>query len=131
MLYGMRRGTGRKEIVKAALECIGYQITDVLNAMEQDSGMKLEHLCVDGGPTGNQYLMQFQSDMAELTVAVPQVEEMSGIGVSYLAGITMGLFTKEQAFGSIRYHKYQPEMERDRRERLYSGWKDAVRRVML
>lgn len=129
MLYGMRRGTGKKEIVKAALDSIAYQITDLLEAMEQDSGIKLECLCVDGGPTKNSYLMKRQSDMAQLSVLVPDAEEMSGIGVAYLAGIAMGIFTKEKAFANLHYQQYHADMDKEKRGRLYSGWKDAVRRV--
>lgn len=130
MLYGMNRGTGKKEIVKAALECIAYQITDILKAMELDSGIPIEKLCVDGGPTGNEYLMQFQSDVARITVAVPGAEELSGIGSAYLAGMSMGIFTKEQAYGNLQYREYQAAMEDTRRIRLYEGWKDAVERVL-
>ena len=131
MLYGMRRGTGRNEIVKAALDCIAYQITDILEAMEQDSGIKLDRLCVDGGPTANQYLMQFQSNLAGLTVMVPDAEEMSGIGAAYLAGIAMGIFTKDKAFDNLHYFEYHPDMDKNQRERLYCGWKDAVGRVIV
>lgn len=130
MLYGMRRGTGKKEIVKAALDCIAYQITDVLEAMEKDSGVKLEKLCVDGGPTRNGYLMKRQSDMAQTAVLVPDAEEMSGIGVAYLAGITLGVFAQEEAFSNLHYKEYHPELEKERREVYYEGWKDAVRRVI-
>lgn len=130
MLYGMNRGTGKKEIVKAALECIAYQITDILKAMELDSGISIGKLCVDGGPTGNTYLMQFQSDVAGITVAVPDAEELSGIGAAYLAGISMGIFTREQAYGNLQYREYQAAMEEARQTRLYEGWKDAVERVL-
>ncbi len=131
MLCGMNRRTGRQEIVRAALDCIAYQIKDVLNAMEQDSGLKLEALWVDGGPTRNRYLMQFQSDMAGVRIRVPHAEELSGIGAAYLAGITLGIFTEKQAFGNLRYREYVPEMSPGEREKKYKGWKDAVARVLL
>ena len=130
MIYGMNRGTGKKEIVRAALDCIAYQITDILKAMELDSGMKIEKLCVDGGPTRNGYLMQFQSDMGGMTVAVPDAEELSGMGAAYLAGITMGVFTKEQAFSRLKYREYHASMDEERKHALYEGWLDAVRRVL-
>lgn len=126
LLCGMRRGTGKKEIAKAALDCIAYQITDILKAMEEDGGIPIGRLCVDGGPTGNRYLMQRQSDLADTVVAVSGAEEMSGIGAACLAGIAMGVFTREQAFGERSYQEYRPEMEKERREALYRGWKDAV-----
>lgn len=130
MFYGMNRRTGKKELVKAALECIAYQITDLLKAMEQTSGIPIQKLCVDGGPTGNEYLMQFQSDIAGITVAVPNAEELSGIGAACLAGITMGVFTEEEARCHFRYREYQPAMENGNREQLYAGWLDAVSRVI-
>ncbi len=126
MLYGMRRGTGKKEIVKAGLECIAYQITDVLEAMEQDSEIAISRLCVDGGPTRNGYLMQFQSDMAQTVVAVAAAEEMSGLGAAYLAGITMGVFTKEAAFARLTYQEYRAKMEKEKRKKLYGGWKEVL-----
>lgn len=130
MIYGMNRAAGRRELVRAALDCIAYQITDILEAMEQDAHMKIQRLCVDGGPTGNAYLMQFQSDMARTTVSVPGAEELSGIGAAYLAGITMGAFTKEQAFGNLSYRDYGAQMEESRRHGLYDGWKEAVAKVL-
>lgn len=130
MLYGMNRGSGKKEMVKAALECIGYQITDILLAMEQDSRLKIQTLAVDGGPTKNRYLMQFQSDLARVTVRVPNTEELSGIGAAYLAGIALGLFTSKQAFDNLKYQEYSPEMQEEQRRKLYSGWKEAVEMVL-
>lgn len=130
LLYGMNRATGKREIVKAALECIAYQITDVLQAMEQDSGQKLSRLYADGGPTSNAYLMQFQSDMAETLVMVAQRQELSGIGAAYLAGIAMGVFSKETAFSNVTYREYRPSMEKCRREKLYGGWLEALARVI-
>lgn len=130
MLYGMNRGSGKKEIVKAALDCIAYQITDILKAMEQDCGIPIHKMCVDGGPTGNGYLMQFQSDVSGITVSVPNAEELSGIGAAYLVGITMGVFSKEEAYSNLQYRDYETHMEAGRREQLYAGWLDAVNRVI-
>lgn len=129
VFFGMSRTTGRKELVKAGLECIGYQITDLLLAMEKDSGTKIETLCVDGGPTRNTYLMQFQSDLANIKVAVPNAEELSGIGVAYMAGITIGFFDKKLAFSNLHYMEYVPLMNEDDRTRKYAGWLEAVQRV--
>lgn len=130
MIYGMNRGTGRKEIVKAALDCIAYQITDILKAMEKDTAMKIERLCVDGGPAKNGYLMQLQSDMAGTRVCVPDAEELSGIGAAYLAGIAVGVFDRPTAFGNLHYREYVPVMEDAVREKRYRGWLDAVDRVL-
>ena len=80
MLYGMSRTTGRAEIVKAAEECIAYQIADVLELMGQEAGVAIQELRVDGGPTKDKFLMQFQSDILNLPVAAPEREELSGMG---------------------------------------------------
>ena len=127
-IIGMDRTTGRNEIVRAALECIAYQITDIVKAMGQDSGAKLEALKVDGGPTRNGYLMQFQSDMARCRVSVPNAEELSGIGAAYAAGIACGLWD-ESVFSHMIYKDHEPVMEEDRAVKKYEGWLDAVGRV--
>ena len=88
----MTRSTGKAEIVKAAEECIAYQITDLVLLMQQESGMPVTELRVDGGPTKDRYLMQFQSDMLSIPVAVPHNEELSGIGAAYAAGFALGVW---------------------------------------
>ena len=74
--------------------------------------------------------MQFQSDMAETLVMVAQRQELSGIGAAYLAGIAMGVFSKETAFSNVTYREYRPSMEKCRREKLYGGWLEALARVI-
>lgn len=86
MLYGMSRTTGRAEIVKAAEECIAYQIADVLELMGQEAGVAIQELRVDGGPTKDKFLMQFQSDILNLPVAAPEREELSGMDAALLRG---------------------------------------------
>lgn len=130
MLYGMSRTTGRAEIVKAALDCIAYQITDILLSMEKDSGMKIEQLCVDGGPTRNRYLMQFQCSIADTTVRVPDAEELSGIGAAYMAGIALKMFSKEKAFSNLIYDEYNTHMDEADRKTLYDGWLEAIKKVL-
>lgn len=92
VLCGMSRTTGKKEIVKAALECIAYQINDVVQAMKQSANIQIHELRADGGPTRNGYLMQFQSDLLGVAVRVPEAEELSGIGAAYAAGLAVGLY---------------------------------------
>lgn len=123
---GMSRTTKRAELVKAGVESIAYQIADLVHAMEQDTGMEMEEIRADGGPTHNTYLMQFQSDILMKKVAVPANEELSGIGAAYVAGIAMGLYNKEKLFQDRSYQVYTPGMERETREKKYSGWKEAV-----
>ncbi|MCD8191006.1 MAG: glycerol kinase GlpK [Clostridiales bacterium] len=129
MICGMNRGTGKNEIVKAALDAIAYQITDILEAMQSDSGAPIQRLCVDGGPTKNRYLMQMQSDIASVTVAVPEAEELSAMGAVFMAGIACGLYT-EDIFGRLRYAQYEPAMPRHIRAAKYGGWKAAVGMVV-
>lgn len=99
-IVGMTRSTGKAEIVKAAEECIAYQITDLVLLMQQESGLPITEIRVDGGPTKDKYLMQFQSDMLSIPVAVPKNEELSGIGAAYAAGLLWGcgisLFMKKK-----------------------------------
>lgn len=128
-ITGMTRSTGRAEIARAALECIGYQITDILQAMRDDSGVRPEALRVDGGPTKNRYLMQFQSDMAELPIRVPDTEELSGTGAVYACGMALGLWD-DHVFDNIRYTEYDPDMAKVLRDRKYTGWKKAVSDVL-
>ena len=124
-IVGMTRSTGKNEIVKAALDCIVYQITDIVEAMRSSSGITISGLRVDGGPTRNKYLMQFQSDMLNIPVRVPDAEELSGIGAAYCAGISSGLYG-DNVFGNLKRVLYVPYMDEDERKKLYDGWKNAV-----
>lgn len=128
--WGMSRTTGRAELVKAGLESIAYQIADVLEAMRQESGIDIEELRVDGGPTRNTYLMQFQSDISALPVQVPGAEELSGIGAAYAAGIGAGIYDRETLFSRMRRSRFDPKMRPEVRAEKYAGWKEAVRRVL-
>ena len=90
-IVGMSRTTKKAEFVRAALECIAYQIRIIVNAMSEDAEISVKQLCVDGGPTRNSYLMQFQSDILGASVLVPNAEELSAIGPAYAAGYRLGL----------------------------------------
>lgn len=128
-LVGMSRTTGRAEIVKAALSCIAYQITDVVKVMEDEAGICPEALRVDGGPTRNRFLMQLQSDLLGIRVLVPEQEELSGIGAAYGAGLAVGLYD-ERIFDRMKRGVYEPGMRLEERSKLYDGWKMAVGRVI-
>ncbi len=128
-ISGMTRTTGRNEIVRAALDCIVYQITDIVKAMERSAGMPINELRVDGGPTHNAYLMQFQSDMLNIPVRVPQSEELSGIGAAYAAGLSMGIYTQE-LFQKAERKSFVPDLPESVRRAKYAGWQEAVRRVL-
>ena len=125
-ISGITRTTGKAEVVKAALDCIAYQITDLVRAMEQDTGMRIEELRVDGGPTRNGYLMQFQSDITNKRVNIPDAEELSGIGAAYMAGISAGVYDLEKLAGNMKRSVYEPKMDDEIREKKYAGWKVAV-----
>lgn len=124
-LTGITRTTGKAEIVRAGIECIAYQITDVVRAMEADAGAKVNALRVDGGPTKNGYLMQFQSDILGADVLVPDAEELSGIGAAYAAGIAMGIYTMD-LFKHMKRKTYSKEMDENMREKKYRGWSKTI-----
>lgn len=128
-LTGITRTTRKAEMVRAGVECIAYQISDVVNAMSQDAKTEIQELRVDGGPTRNQYLMQFQSDILDRKVLVLDAEELSGIGAAYAAGRGLGLYGDE-VFTRLKRREYAPKMCEDTRVRKYNGWKDAVGHVL-
>lgn len=128
-IVGMTRTTGKAEVVRAGVECIAYQITDIVKAMCEDAGVRLGELRVDGGPTKNEYLMQFQSDIADVAVQVPDSEELSGIGPAYAAGLALGVWD-ESIFAKLKRVKYEPRMEGEARKKKYDGWKAAVSGVL-
>ena len=128
-LTGITRTTRKAEMVRAGVECIAYQIADVVNAMSQDANTEIQELRVDGGPTRNQYMMQFQSDILNRKVLVPDAEELSGIGAAYAAGRGLGLYGDE-VFTRLKRREYAPKMCEDTRVRKYNGWKDAVGHVL-
>ena len=128
-IVGITRTTGREEVVKAGLECIAYQITDIVKAMGEDARLDIGELRVDGGPTRNAYLMQFQSDMLGIPVQVPDAEELSGIGASYMAGLALGMYD-EKVFETIGRSRFNPSMDEEVKDRKYAGWLDAVHSVL-
>ncbi len=130
-IYGMSRSTGRAEIVKAAEECIAYQIADIVNAMVKDSGMDIISLRADGGPARDEFLMQFQSDILGIPLLIPQTEELSGMGAAYAAGIAAGIYDKESVFAGMPRTEFKPQMADNERERRYKGWEKAVKAVLI
>ncbi len=128
-IVGMDRTTRRRELVRAGLECIAYQIADVIFAMEEDSHLHIEALRVDGGPTRNSYLMQFQSNILQANVRVPVQEELSGIGAAYMTGLALGIWD-ERVFEQGGSSLYTPMMEEQKRDEKYTGWQLAVHSVL-
>lgn len=125
-ITGMSRMTGKPEIVKAALESIAYQITDVIEMMREGNGFFVRELCVDGGPTENRYLMEFQSSILGIPVVLPWCKESSAQGAAYMAGITIGFYEKSRIFPGKERGRYTPAMTETERREKYKGWKNAV-----
>ena len=130
LIYGMSRTTGKAELVRAALESIAYQITDIILAMQADAPAGVSEIRTDGGPTRNSYLMQFQSDIARLPVAVSPTEELSGMGAAYATGAALGLYDTEALFRSVNRKGFSPKLEAERVSERYKGWKNAVNHAL-
>ena len=130
-IFGLTRGAGRNHIIRAALESIAYQSTDVLKAMQADTGLEINELKVDGGASANNLLMQFQADIARVTVRRPMIRETTALGAAYLTGLATGVWKdREQIKAQWTLDKlYQPEMSADKARDLYKGWKNVIRRV--
>lgn len=129
-ITGMSRVTGKNEIVRAALDSIAYQITDIVKLMKAESGLDIKALRVDGGPTKNNYLMQFQSDILDIPVQVSSVEELSACGVAYMAGISLGIYEQEKLNDMVERKEYTAKMDKTKRNNLYQGWKMAINQTL-
>lgn len=130
ILTGITRTTGRAEIVRACLECIGFQIDDLLTRMGEDAGLRVSELRVDGGPTANRYLMQFQSDISGAALRVPGIQELSGMGAALAAGFSCGLFDRDRAYKAMKHAYYRPEREACWRAEHRVRWQNAVAQVL-
>jgi len=131
-ILGLTRGSKREHIVRATLESIAYQTKDVLEAMQEDSGITLKALKVDGGAAANNFLMSFQSDILNVPVRRPKVLETTALGAAYLAGLAVG-FWKDQDEIKDKWavdREFEISMEEDLRNKKYNGWKKAVKRAM-
>ncbi|MGG0179164.1 glycerol kinase GlpK [Gottfriedia acidiceleris] len=127
-VFGLTRGTTKEHFIRATLEALAYQTKDVLCAMEADSGIELNTLRVDGGAVKNNFLMQFQSDLLDVPVERPEVNETTALGAAYLAGLAVGYWENQETI-SKQWNmdkRFKPEMQDDKREELYSGWKKAI-----
>ncbi len=128
-IFGLTRDSGKAELTQATLRSLAYQTRDILEAMQEDSGIHLDELNVDGGATANGHLMQFQANILNAKVIRPQVTETTAMGAAFLAGLAVGYWSEED-IGKVRKidRRFLPEMSDDIRERLYRGWKRAVER---
>jgi glycerol kinase len=129
ILCNMSRHTGKAEIVRAAEECIAYQIADIVQIMQETYGAPITSLRVDGGPTKDSFLMQFQSDILDMPVAVSAVEELSGTGAAFMAGIGTGLYDPAIT-STIERHAYTPTITPEQRAKKREGWRNALGKVL-
>ena len=132
-IFGLTRGAKRGHIVRATLESIAYQTKDVLNAMQEDSNMKLKMLRVDGGASANDFLMKFQADILNVNIDRPKVIETTALGAAYLAGLAVGFYKNKEEIRE-RYtieKEFIASMDDRKRNLLYRGWKRAVERSLL
>jgi glycerol kinase len=130
-IVGLTRGATAAHIARATLESIAYQTVDVLRAMQNDAGIELAQLRVDGGATRNDLLMQFQADLLGVPVVRPKVYETTALGAAYLAGLATGYWTSaEDIDGQWQAERvFEPRMSRDRADTLIAGWTKAVERA--
>ncbi|SCY28587.1 glycerol kinase GlpK [Desulfoluna spongiiphila] len=131
-VFGLTRGSSKEHFVRATLESLAYQTKDVLSAMEADSGISIKTLRVDGGATGNDFLLQFQSDILGSDVERPVIVETTALGAAYLAGLAVG-FWKNRAEIASQWNKdktFEVTMDDTTRDDLYAGWQKAVKASM-
>lgn len=132
VIVGLTRGANKNHIIRAALESIAYQTRDVLEVMEEDSGIKLKELRVDGGAAANNFLMQFQSDILGVPIKRPNIIETTALGAAYLAGLAVGFWScREEIWEKWNVNQsFEPQMEIEKREHIYRGWKEAVKKAL-
>jgi len=131
-IVGLTRGTTRAHLVRATLESIAYQCTDLLRCFERDTKVNAFQLQVDGGAAANDFLMQFQADVMGVPVRRPKVLETTALGAAYLAGLAAGFWKdRRQIAKNWQEDRYfEPDISAERREELYSGWLRAVERAL-
>ncbi|WP_026584239.1 glycerol kinase GlpK [Bacillus sp. J33] len=128
-VFGVTRGTSKEHFIRATLESLAYQTKDVLSAMEADSGIELRTLRVDGGAVKNNFLMDFQSDLLNVPVERPTINETTALGAAYLAGLAVGYWDSQEEIAEqwAIDKSFNPSMDEEVRTDLYQGWKKAVR----
>ncbi|WP_284646377.1 glycerol kinase GlpK [Paenibacillus silviterrae] len=131
-VFGLTRGTTKEHFIRATLESLAYQTKDILSVMEQDSGLPVSTLRVDGGAVKNNFLMEFQSDILGVPVERPVINETTALGAAYLAGLAVGFWESREQIAQ-QWHierRFQPKMAEQERSSLYAGWKKAVHAAM-
>ena len=129
-IVGLTRGAGRAHIARAVIECIPFQLCDLLEAMEADAGIRFSELRVDGGASVSDIMMQIQADFSQAHVNRPKVVETTALGAAYMAGLVAGVWKDKAEIEQNRQVDcvFTPQMPVDERDRLYAGWKKAVER---
>ncbi|WP_078434945.1 glycerol kinase GlpK [Metabacillus halosaccharovorans] len=132
-VFGLTRGTSKEHFVRATIESLAYQTKDVLSVMEVDSGIELKTLRVDGGVVKNNFLLEFQSDLLNVLVERPVINETTALGAAYLAGLAVGYWESQKEIESqwAVDQQFEPNMAQEKRDELYDGWKKAVQAAMV
>jgi glycerol kinase len=132
-MFGLTRGTTKEHFIRAVLESLAYQTRDVLSAMQADAGLVLKALRVDGGAIANDFTAQFQADLVDVAVERPAVMETTALGAAYLAGLGVGFWESRAQIAQQRQveRTFVPQMDAERREKLYAGWKRAVEATLV
>lgn len=127
-IVGLSRNSTKAHVVRAALESIAFQIKDLTDLMSANANVPLKELRVDGGATKNNFLMQFQSDMLQSAVIRSEIEEISALGATLMAGIAIGWWKDTEALKNLKMegNTFEPAMPKDKMQKLYAGWKTAV-----
>ena len=133
MVVGLTRGCSKEHFIRATLESLAYQTQSVLRAMEQDTGLDITELRVDGGASANNFLMQFQADILNAQVLRPSCIETTALGAAYLAGLAVGYWKdKEEIRENWELSKrFSPAMEEEVRMQRLKGWEKAVKCALL
>ncbi len=128
-IFGITRGTTRNHIIRASLESIAYQVTDLILSMKEDTKINIKEMKVDGGASSNDFLMQFQADISDINIVRNKDKESTALGAFYLAGLGIKLFnsTKEIKSLVIKEKEYKPSMGKEDREKYLSKWHKAVK----
>ena len=132
-VFGLTRGTQKEHFIRATLESLAYQTRDVLDAMEKDSKIEVKTLRVDGGAVKNDFLMQFQSDILDVPVERPEINETTALGAAYLAGLAVDYWkSKDEIRDRWNLEKqFDSKMDETKREDLYKGWQTAVKATQV
>ena len=128
-ICGLTRGSGKNHIIRACLEAIAYQTTDLITALKADTGLPINHIRADGGAAANNFLMQFQADISDVGVIRPVQTEATAAGAAYLAGLAVGFWKNKNEILRLpdKQTEFKPAINAKHREAMTEGWKRAVR----